>query len=45
LSRREQIEIAVAECENDPLPAPETALDGVFANPRRAETEWYRRLP
>ena len=42
---RLELDRAVAECENDPLPAPETALDGVFANPRRAETEWYRRLP
>ena len=36
---------AVAECENDPLPDPETALDDVYATPRRADTEWYRRLP
>jgi len=35
---------AVAECEDEPLPAPETALDNVYAHPRRAESEWYRWL-
>jgi pyruvate dehydrogenase E1 component alpha subunit/2-oxoisovalerate dehydrogenase E1 component alpha subunit len=39
-----ELDRAVAECENDPPPGPETALDGVFASPPRAETEWYRRL-
>lgn len=42
---RFELDRAVAECENDPLPAPGSALDDVYANPRRAETEWYRRLP
>jgi TPP-dependent pyruvate/acetoin dehydrogenase alpha subunit len=47
IDARIQLELdrAVAECENDPLPAAETALDDVYADPRRAETEWYRRLP
>jgi pyruvate dehydrogenase E1 component alpha subunit/2-oxoisovalerate dehydrogenase E1 component alpha subunit len=47
IDARIQLELdrAVAECEHDPLPAPETALDDVYANPRRADTEWYRRLP
>jgi pyruvate dehydrogenase E1 component alpha subunit/2-oxoisovalerate dehydrogenase E1 component alpha subunit len=47
IDRRIGVELdrAVAECENDPPPAPESALDDVYANPRRAETEWYRRLP
>ena len=42
---RLELDRAVAECENDPLPQPETALDDVYAHPRRAEIEWYRRLP
>jgi len=39
-----ELDRAVAECEDEPLPAPETALDNVYAHPRRAESEWYRRL-
>jgi pyruvate dehydrogenase E1 component alpha subunit/2-oxoisovalerate dehydrogenase E1 component alpha subunit len=35
---------AVDACENEALPAPETALDGVLADPPRAPTEWYRSL-
>jgi pyruvate dehydrogenase E1 component alpha subunit/2-oxoisovalerate dehydrogenase E1 component alpha subunit len=42
---RLELDRAVAECEHDPLPLPETALDDVYADPRRAETQWYRRLP
>ena len=38
-----ELDRAVAECENDPPPSPETALDDVFASPTRAQTEWYRR--
>ena len=40
-----ELDRAVADSENDPPPVAETALDDVYANPRRAETEWYRRLP
>jgi pyruvate dehydrogenase E1 component alpha subunit/2-oxoisovalerate dehydrogenase E1 component alpha subunit len=39
-----ELEAAVALCENEPLPAPETALDGVYADPPRAAVEWYRRI-
>jgi TPP-dependent pyruvate/acetoin dehydrogenase alpha subunit len=39
-----ELDEAVARCENEPLPAPETALDGVCADPPRAPLEWYRRL-
>jgi pyruvate dehydrogenase E1 component alpha subunit/2-oxoisovalerate dehydrogenase E1 component alpha subunit len=35
---------AVAACEGEPWPDPETALDGVYADPPRASTEWYRSL-
>ena len=39
-----ELDAAVAACENEPFPAPESALDGVYADPPRAESEWYRRL-
>lgn len=39
-----EIDEAVAACEEEPLPEPATALDGVYQDPPRAETEWYRRL-
>lgn len=39
-----EIDAAVALCENEPLPAPGTALDEVMVSPARAELEWYRRL-
>ncbi|NOT08030.1 MAG: thiamine pyrophosphate-dependent dehydrogenase E1 component subunit alpha [Gemmatimonadales bacterium] len=39
-----EIDTAVALCENEPLPEPATALDGVLAEPPKAELEWYRRL-
>jgi pyruvate dehydrogenase E1 component alpha subunit/2-oxoisovalerate dehydrogenase E1 component alpha subunit len=35
---------AVGLCENEPLPEANTALDGVLAEPARAELEWYRRI-
>ncbi|MGE0441005.1 MAG: thiamine pyrophosphate-dependent dehydrogenase E1 component subunit alpha [Gemmatimonadales bacterium] len=41
---RSEIDAALAVCEHEPMPAPETALDGVLADPPRAEREWYRRL-
>lgn len=39
-----ELDAAVAQCEDEPLPAPETALDGVYADPPRADREWYRSL-
>jgi pyruvate dehydrogenase E1 component alpha subunit/2-oxoisovalerate dehydrogenase E1 component alpha subunit len=38
------LDAAVALCENEPMPEPGTALDGVLVTPPRAELEWYRRL-
>jgi pyruvate dehydrogenase E1 component alpha subunit/2-oxoisovalerate dehydrogenase E1 component alpha subunit len=40
-----ELDRAVAACENEPLPAGESALDAVYADPPRAPVEWYRRLP
>jgi len=34
---------AVGQCEDEPMPEAMTALDGVLADPARAELEWYRR--
>ena len=39
-----ELDAAVALCENEPLPEPLTALDGVYADPPRAALEWYRSL-
>jgi pyruvate dehydrogenase E1 component alpha subunit/2-oxoisovalerate dehydrogenase E1 component alpha subunit len=39
-----ELDAAVALCEDEPFPEPLTALDGVYADPPRAELEWYRRL-
>lgn len=39
-----ELDAAVALCENEPLPEPLTALDGVYADPPRASVEWYRSL-
>ena len=39
-----ELDAAVAACEKEPFPAPESALEGVYADPPRAEAEWYRRL-
>ena len=37
-----ELDSAVGECENDPLPQAETALTGVFHSPERIETLWFR---
>ncbi|MEK6598437.1 MAG: thiamine pyrophosphate-dependent enzyme, partial [Gemmatimonadota bacterium] len=39
-----EIDEAVETCEREPFPEATTALDGVYRDPPRAETEWYRRL-
>jgi pyruvate dehydrogenase E1 component alpha subunit/2-oxoisovalerate dehydrogenase E1 component alpha subunit len=39
-----ELDAAVALCEDEPLPEPATALDGVYADPPRAAVEWYRGL-
>ena len=46
LDRRvaDEIDAAVARCENEPLPDPASALLGVLASEPAAELQWYRRL-
>jgi pyruvate dehydrogenase E1 component alpha subunit/2-oxoisovalerate dehydrogenase E1 component alpha subunit len=39
-----ELDQAVAESENDPLPTADTALNEVYANPPAAEELWYRRI-
>ncbi len=39
-----ELDAAVARCEHEPMPAPESALGGVLAHPPHGEPEWYRRL-
>jgi len=39
-----ELDAAVAACEHEPLPAPDSALDAVLAEPARAEPEWYRSI-
>jgi TPP-dependent pyruvate/acetoin dehydrogenase alpha subunit len=39
----EELDAAVAACENESLPSPETALTGVYTEPPSAEPLWYRR--
>ena len=38
-----EIDQAVSLCENEPLPEPATALEGVYVDPSAAPLEWYRR--
>jgi len=40
-----EIDDALALCEDEPPPDPDTALAGVLANPPSAPVEWYRLLP
>ena len=39
-----EIDQAVDLCENEPLPEPASALEGVFADPPVADLEWYRSV-
>ncbi len=39
---RDEVDRATDACVNEPLPAPESALDGVYASPRAAESLWFR---
>ena len=39
-----ELDAALAECEAEPMPAADTALVGVLAEPAIAEREWYRSL-
>jgi TPP-dependent pyruvate/acetoin dehydrogenase alpha subunit len=40
----EELDAAVALCENEPLPEVSTTLEGVYVDPATMETEWYRRI-
>jgi len=46
IDRRVQAEIdrALEECEDDPLPSPESALTDVYVTPSVTEELWFRRL-
>lgn len=39
-----ELDAALAGCEGEPMPAVDTALIGVLAEPGVAESEWYRAL-
>lgn len=39
-----ELDQAVEQAEEEPMPDPQTALDGVFADPASAELLWFRRL-
>ncbi|MEO8199616.1 MAG: thiamine pyrophosphate-dependent dehydrogenase E1 component subunit alpha [Gemmatimonadota bacterium] len=39
-----ELDAAVELCENEPLPAVNTALEGVYASPAVMQPEWYRAL-
>lgn len=40
----DELDAAVALCENEPLPDVMTTLESVYAQPAIMETEWYRRI-
>ncbi len=39
-----ELDAALARTEDEPMPEAGTALDGVLAEPARADLEWYRRV-
>jgi len=39
-----ELDAAVAESEYEPLPAPESALSGVYADPPHVPGPWFRRI-
>jgi TPP-dependent pyruvate/acetoin dehydrogenase alpha subunit len=39
-----ELDAALAECEHEPLPGPETALTGVWTEPAAEVPLWFRRL-
>jgi pyruvate dehydrogenase E1 component alpha subunit/2-oxoisovalerate dehydrogenase E1 component alpha subunit len=41
---KDEIDQATDACVNEPLPAPESALPGVYAHPAAAERLWFRSL-
>ncbi len=40
----QELDAAVTECENDPVPVGDTALPHVFAEPAAAERLWFRQI-
>jgi pyruvate dehydrogenase E1 component alpha subunit/2-oxoisovalerate dehydrogenase E1 component alpha subunit len=42
---RAELDAAVAEAEGEPLPGPETALEGVYAVPGVQPAAWYKGAP
>ena len=41
---KQELDAAIAECENEPLPSADTALTDVFADPKEEESLWFRRI-
>ncbi|HEX4633460.1 MAG TPA: thiamine pyrophosphate-dependent enzyme, partial [Gemmatimonadales bacterium] len=41
---RDEIDQATDACVNEPLPPPESALTGVYADPPAAERLWFRGM-
>ncbi len=41
---KDEIDRATDACVNEPLPPPESALDAVYAQPRRADRLWFRAV-
>jgi pyruvate dehydrogenase E1 component alpha subunit/2-oxoisovalerate dehydrogenase E1 component alpha subunit len=41
---KDEVDQATDACVNDPLPAPQTALPGVYVHPAAAERLWFRML-
>jgi hypothetical protein len=41
---RVEIDAATDACVNEPAPAPESALPGVYADPPAAERLWFRSV-
>ena len=41
---KDEVDQATDACVNDPLPAPQTALPGVYAHPAAADRLWFRML-
>lgn len=40
----DELDAAVALCENEPLPDVTSTLESVYADPATMETEWYRKI-
>jgi TPP-dependent pyruvate/acetoin dehydrogenase alpha subunit len=40
----QELDAAVASCIDEPFPAPDSALTGVYSDPPAADREWYREI-